>query len=129
MFPAPLALTVFSNLAVPNLLSPPPPGAGHGPGARFACRVCLALGLAAPLVASGGLLAAPRAWAALYTPDTTVIDLGAWGGRGVCGSHGRLRGAPPSTVIPTQLRSFLVLTPVMRVCCGCPGARCSHTLI
>ncbi|GFR48036.1 hypothetical protein Agub_g9868 [Astrephomene gubernaculifera] len=50
-------------------------GAGRGGAARHALCVVLALGALAPLAASGGLLAAPAAWARLYTPDTGIIRL------------------------------------------------------
>lgn len=133
---------ILSNLAFLNLLfSRSPPGAGHGPGARFACRVCLVLGLAAPLVASGGLLAAPRAWAALYTPDRTVIDLGAWGACGAaCGACGHWQAwVHPYTQYSvktvrhntTQHTNCLPLVPASPRCGSlsrvCPDTRCSHS--
>ncbi|GLC34912.1 hypothetical protein PLESTB_001177300 [Pleodorina starrii] len=50
-------------------------GAGRGRWARFAALVALGLGMAAPLGISGGLLATPRQWAALFTKDDTIIGL------------------------------------------------------
>lgn len=53
-----------------------PTGAGRGAAARYAGLVALGLGAAAPLLASGALVAAPRPWARLYTEDGAIIDLG-----------------------------------------------------
>ncbi|KAG2447110.1 hypothetical protein HYH02_007858 [Chlamydomonas schloesseri] len=50
-------------------------GAGRGAAARYAGLVALALGAAAPLLASGALVAAPRPWARLYTEDGAIVDL------------------------------------------------------
>ncbi|KXZ53173.1 hypothetical protein GPECTOR_7g1065 [Gonium pectorale] len=50
-------------------------GAGRGRRARYAGLVALLLGVAAPLAASAGLVAFPRAWARIYTPDNAIISL------------------------------------------------------
>jgi hypothetical protein len=53
-----------------------PAGGGRARCARFSGWVAVALGSASPLAASAALLAVPRAWARLFTPDTAIIDLG-----------------------------------------------------
>ena len=66
----------------PRRIPPPPtqsnphqaPAAAVAPATRDLCPWLWA-GVAAPLAASAGLLAAPKAWARLYTPDRAIIDL------------------------------------------------------